>query len=135
MEKQRLIIKVEGENTEAIIRRTLIQLLHYGIKNDCIYYTGNWHEPATDEEINCGRHYGTNHRHVCDVEKQLYYLLTKGQDSLFQFMKEDGEFWAVDVHPIVETLGSYEHEWFDEEDGSEDKVVDLTVHSKFAKYK
>jgi hypothetical protein len=135
MERETLTIKVEGKDPKQLLRRALIQLIHFGIKEGTIYYTGNWHEPASDEDKSYGRYNGITHRHDCGVERELLHILTKWQDHLFEFTKDDGELWATGVQPIVKTLGSYEHEWFDEEDGLEDKVVDLTVHSKFAKYK
>ena len=131
----KLTITVQGENTNLLIRKTLIQLLRFGIVDGDMYYTGNWHEPATDDERNCGRYYGTKHSHDCTVQRELYGLLTKYQDNFFKFNKADGELHANDVHDIVKTLGSYKIDWDIVEDESDEKVVDLTVHSKFAKYK
>ena len=135
MEIEKLTIKVEGEHAGELIEGTLVQLIHWGIEIGAIHYTGTWHEPATDEDISYGRYGGTNHRHYCELERYLHKILTEYQDKFFQFSKYDGELLATGIQPIVETLGSYDHECFDEEDGLEDKVVDLTVHSKFAKYK
>ena len=135
MEKVRLKIEVEGETPKEIIHKTLITLLRYCLHDSDIFYTGNWHEPPTNDERNCGRCYGTKHRHSCDVEIQLNKILTTHQDALFEFKLMDDLYYAIGVKPGVEALGTYEHEWFDEEDKSDDQVVDLTVHSKFAKYK